>query len=604
MSHFGKRCVALSCSRLPGRAHFCGGRRGRFGLDTLFVTTAVPPKPIIPLHPGVRRLRRWLITLVVLLVVAAVGGPPVYRRAKIWRARGLAAEAERLLGEKKLPEASAKAQAAIGLAPGEPAAWRAVARVLTNAGSGLALNYWTRLVNQPEATPEDWLAATRLALQMDRLDFADEQLARLLAADPPAKETLELAAQVAWQKKQPEAALEFLHRLMERDPANEGARLLHGQILAGSPDRWDAQEGVRELSKLGQGDSAVALTALQALAQRPNLPAELAGQTADRLAAHPLAQTADRLAALCLRWLQEPARRTELIEQAVARYGKSGPGDLLALGRWLLQQSEAARVLELLDAGQAMTSQELFLVRLDGLAGLGRWAEIKQAVEAEKAPIKPVYAEIFQARAAKELGQLQEANGHWTLALSHAQPILEQNLYLARYAGKMGEHRVAAKAWRQVARTPAWAVRANLAALPELEKDGDTRGLREAVQQLARLVPGDPAPRNDAAYLDLLLGENLKTASATAELLVQEHPEVLAYRTTLALARLRGERVGEALKLYEGLEVPWEKAPARSRAIHAAVLVAAGTAKVPALPDTLTLLPEERALLRHPLTPR
>jgi hypothetical protein len=54
--------------------------------------------------------------------------------------------------------------------------------------------------------------------------------------------------------------------------------------------------------------------------------------------------------------------------------------------------------------------------------------------------------------------------------------------------------------------------------------------------------------------------------------------------------------------VYAGLEVPWEKAPARSQAIHAAVLAASGTAEPPAIPDTILLLPEERALLRHPET--
>ena len=90
-----------------------------------------------------------------LLVLVAVGGPPVYRRAKLWLARGLAVEAERLLAGRQLEKASSKAQAAIGLAPGEPAALRAMARVLTSARSGLALNYWKAMVTQPAATADD-----------------------------------------------------------------------------------------------------------------------------------------------------------------------------------------------------------------------------------------------------------------------------------------------------------------------------------------------------------------------------------------------------------------------------------------------------------------
>jgi tetratricopeptide (TPR) repeat protein len=561
-------------------------------------------------NSAARRLRRWVIAGGVVLILLAAGGPPVYRRAKVWRARTLAAEAEKLLAARQLEKASGKAQAAIGLAPAEPQALRTMARVLTRARSGLALNYWKGLVAQPGATADDRRAAVRAALQSDRLDFAEEQLAILLADDSPPVETLELAAQAALRRNDPARALEFLARVLRQQPGNDGARLLQAQVMALSPDHAQSEQGVRDLLELGarrdgpHGDAAPALGALQTLAQRPDLPAEQTSVVAERLAAHPLAQTADKLTALALRWRIDPVLRGGLIEEAVARFGKSGPEDLLALGRWLLQQGEPARVLEVIGAAEALTRQELFLVRLDALASLGRWEEIRETIEKEKPPIQPLYAEVFQARAAKELGQLRDANAHWTLALSHALPNLEQNLYLARYAEKMGEHRVAAKAWRQAARTPAWALRANLEALPSLEKDGDTRGLREAVQQLIRLAPNDPAPRNDAAYLDLLLEENVKEATATAEQLFKAHPEVLAYRTTLALAYLRAGRVADAQSLYEGVEVPWSNAPTRSQAIHAAVLAASGTAEPPAVPDSVLLLPEERTLLRRSVNPR
>jgi tetratricopeptide (TPR) repeat protein len=568
------------------------------------MTSAATPKLAPPVNLTARRVRRWVIAGVVVLVLLVAGGPPVYRRAKVWRARALAAEAERLLAEGQLDKASGKAQAAIGLAPAEPAVLRAMARVLTSAHSGLALNYWKGLLTQPRATADDRRAAVRVALQSHRLDFAEEQVALLLRADPPPVETLELAADLALLKNNPPAALDFLARLLRQEPHNYRARLLEGRIMASSPDQAQKDRGLRELHKLGEAHDATALSALQTLAQTPDLPAGETSFVAERLAVHPLATTADKLTALALRWRIDPALRAGLIEQAVTQFSKSGPDDLVALGRWLLQQGEAARVLEVIGAAQALTRQELFLVRVDALAALGRWTEIQQSIEQEKPPIQPVYAEVFQARAAKELGQLRDANAHWNLALSHALPSLEQNLYLARYAEKMGEHRVAARAWRQVARTPAWALRANLAALSSLEKDGDTRGLREAVQQLTRLAPNDPAPRNDAAYLDLLLEENVPAASATAEQLFQAHPDVLAYRTTLALAYLRTGRLSDAQRLYNGIEVPWPQVPPRSQAVHAAVLTAAGTAEPPPIPDSTLLLPEERALLRHPIISR
>ena len=72
-----------------------------------------------------KRRRRWLV--VVVFGVVAVGGlvfefKPLYRAAKGWRARQLAAAAEGLTAQEKWAEAAAKAGAAYRLMPNEPAA--------------------------------------------------------------------------------------------------------------------------------------------------------------------------------------------------------------------------------------------------------------------------------------------------------------------------------------------------------------------------------------------------------------------------------------------------------------------------------------------------
>src|SRR4051794_24086785 len=145
--------------------------------------------------------------------------------------------------------------------------------------------------------------------------------------------------------------------------------------MASSPDPAQKERGVRELHALSEAHDAAALSALQTLAQTADLPPSEASFVAGRLAVHPLATTADKLTAMTLHWQIDPALRAGLIGQAVTQFSTSGPEDLVALGRWLLQQGEAARVLEVIGAAQALTRQELFLVRLDALAALGRWAE-------------------------------------------------------------------------------------------------------------------------------------------------------------------------------------------------------------------------------------
>ena len=84
--------------------------------------------------------------------------------------------------------------------------------------------------------------------------------------------------------------------------------------------------------------------------------------------------------------------------------------------------------------------------------------------------------------------------------------------------------------------------------------------------------------------------------------LVNQFPSYLSHRTTLALAALRMNEPAAALDVYKGLDVKWELAPMRFKAIYAAVLNANGQ-KEEALkiiqslrPETLRL--EEQQLIK------
>src|SRR5690348_15114112 len=87
--------------------------------------------------PGRRRLLLCLIALVA-LIAACFCAKPAYRHFKIWRARRLAAESARRLNQNDFALAKARAAAALLLAPGEPAALRAMAQALTRTTNAAA----------------------------------------------------------------------------------------------------------------------------------------------------------------------------------------------------------------------------------------------------------------------------------------------------------------------------------------------------------------------------------------------------------------------------------------------------------------------------------
>jgi hypothetical protein len=91
-------------------------------------------------------------------------------------------------------------------------------------------------------------------------------------------------------------------------------------------------------------------------------------------------------------------------------------------------------------------------------------------------------------------------------------------------------------------------------------------------------LPYEPEPQNDWAYLSLLLDQNIDEAGRTADALVAAHPQLLAYRSTLALANIRKNNPQGAEKVYQGLQIDWTTSPASWKAIYAVVLAANGEA--------------------------
>jgi hypothetical protein len=552
-----------------------------------------------------RRRWRWFFVGLTILIVAGFAIRPMYRWGKGWRGRSFAAEAERATAAAQWPEASEKVQAAVQMAPTEPAVLRAAAHFYTRIESPRAYRYWKWLLALPTATADERREATEYGLAVQRYDLSEEQLGILRQAEPARAEHLDLAAQLAWRKNDRATALALTEQLLALDPGHPGARLRHGQILAASTDVPKAQ-GIRELLALGQSNAPTALAALETLANEPALPPEQVLAIAAELATHPGGKTEHRLAAMSLEKRLAPERRAELVERAVGDFHSGGPEALSALGRWLMQQGEAARVLDLIPLPVSLTRQDLFLVRVDALAAQKEWVEIQKNLSNGEAPIQPFHREVFLARAATELGGDRPAKAHWSAALAAASRDPSLLLYLVQYAEKIGALPVAEKAWRQLAQQPIWALRANAALVPLVEAQGNTRGLRDLMRQLRRLAPNDPAPRHDEAYLDLLLGENITIAQKTAEQLLREHPDRLAYHGTVALGYLRAGDPAAALRQYDRLEFQWAKAPPGAQAIRAAVLLAneeLALAQAAAASISLSALkPEERELiapLRH-----
>jgi hypothetical protein len=102
--------------------------------------------------------------------------------------------------------------------------------------------------------------------------------------------------------------------------------------------------------------------------------------------------------------------------------------------------------------------------------------------------------------------------------------------------------------------------------------------------------------------LELLLEINVEGAKQIAEALVAKHPEMMAYRTTLALAHLRRKDYAALRAAYEKSTLVWDQALPGWQAVYVAAVGALGQTNLarqlaPTVPQH-RLKPEERELLR------
>jgi tetratricopeptide (TPR) repeat protein len=560
------------------------------------------PLEVPPPRFFLSRTGRWVVgVLAIVLVAGLVGGRPAYRALKTWRAHKFVAEAERLIQATNWAAAFQKAQVAYQLSPYDPRTLRLAARLTAAQGQREAMVFWQQLIETGHATAEDRRDLGQYALRGRDLTTAAEQLQWLLKNEPDTFATLKFATDFYYLQGDAARTKEFGRRALAKQPADEGLRLFLARVLANSPEVAEQIEARRTIRTVAEGGNAAALAALELLAGLRDLPRDEAEQAAERLIAHPLAKTDDYLLALDLRLRWHPEQREAIVSEAVTKFEKTGAENLLYLCRWLNQWKEFQRTLDCLSPETALKAQDLLLVRLDALAGLGRWREVEEVLNIKDVALEPALVDLFKARVAKELGRPLDAEQGWRRVHLAAIDRPVAWLYIARYAEQIGDFAEAAKAWHRLKQDPNLGRLAFQALIRLGELDGNTRALRELMKEMTKAFPTEVEPRNDLAYLELLLNENLNAAKETGLQLVKEHPNFLAYRTTLALAHLRLREPDEAERLYRGVNLDWAAVLPGWQAVRVAMLGANGKtnlARVAAQRIPLSQLkPEERALI-------
>jgi len=255
----------------------------------------------------------------------------------------------------------------------------------------------------------------------------------------------------------------------------------------------------------------------------------------------------------------EPARVAELLEE---------------LGRFDL-------VLTLLDAETAASSERLRDFRIRALIE-EEGAEAAEQWLAASRPAKSTPADwISTARLRHGLGDRVGTINALREASRLADGDTSENHFLPIYEAALetGQTPMAIRALLSASIHPEGGLPSSseltpvLARLYEEERIDDLYNL---TQTLLRQEPENAALRNREAYLSLVLQDPTGRGLETARQLVEAHPEVLRFRTTLALAMTLQGDYREALEVLPEESARWEFATASDLAIRALALENAG----------------------------
>lgn len=516
-----------------------------------------------------RQLHRKLLLLGLPAVAAlALAVAVLLPHVKDWRARQFAERARLLLAEDKLPEAFNNASSALQLRPGLPDAQRAYAEVLLAAGQPEALPVLDELVRQTGAT-EDRFQLAEAALRFGDANRAAQEATLLGDLSEQRARALELLARTRLAQQRPEEAKQLL-----QESSDAGGPPTAALLLARLHFAADTPEGrrlaVQLLEPLAARRDETGLEALLILLLSPALDGADGTRWIHALRAHPLATDDQKLAAAEAEIRLNPDGYDTIVRRTIDTYRQGTVEQRAQLARWLNGLREHATVLEIITPEEAAARGDLFLIRLDALAGSNDWPALRQILEAPNLPLSNAITLLFRGRAARETGQPESAATHYRRAIIEAVRTPDELWYIVDYLKQLGEDRVLETELQRLTQNPAVARRAYQALVPLVQKRRDADELYRVYDRMRRQLPADPVVLNDYRYFEALSGRRPDVAGARD--LVEREPQMLAYRITLALTLLKSGQHAAALGVFDGVTLDPAQVQPYQRAVLASVL--------------------------------
>ncbi len=506
--------------------------------------------------------------------ILALIGRQVYPVFKVHRGRDYAAEMNRQWRHGDLKGAAAQLKMALRFAPQDPEVLRAAAKFCASGRSPKGLEYYSLLISTGAATPEDRRDYAELALDLNRLDKAGEELTLLLKQNPKDMEALHLLVRQQHRARDMERAIRTSRYALSLHPEDDRVQFDLGSILQEprNPPKLQA-EGRRLLWGLALGNGKLGDQATDLLVPNTELTSAERELLLKSLQARPGARLRDQLAMVDLKLRLEPARSNALVIESIRQLGqKADVTNLVTLGSWAGLRGGSATLLEFLPMATVRTNALLLPLRALALANAEKWNDLEGMLDDPASPLGTFLTDALQGRLALARGKQAEAETHFRAAMEKPTATLSQLRYLAHETERAGFPLLAIQAWQRLLDNSEETISASLQILRLLQPMEDTATVLATLRRLNDFIPGDEFVAGERAWQELMLRQSLDFGRRVCKDMATKNPEDRQWRFLQALVQLRSEHASDALAVIEPELAHWSELSPRLQAVAVVAL--------------------------------
>jgi tetratricopeptide (TPR) repeat protein len=469
---------------------------------------------------------------------------PMHDRYQDWQAEKMVKESRQMAEDGQIVSAVLKAQEAVKIAPENINAIRLNTEFLTSMRRPEALYFLDKLDRSGNTELADKQTRVKALMNLNREKEAASLLEEVLAEDPSNPLTMKLA-EIVWGSSQKNSVLlKTLKSYAEKQPEDAAHSLRLAKVQAESTDAAERGEGMRRAWEVAGREDALGLQALEFLNSFEYLPPDESKRLIEKLRSHPKATGWHIAAALTRQLRLDPARKTNLVQEAVQMAQGKSREDLVPIIRWLVEQQQGLQVLALVSEQEAIAYQPLLENYLTALTMLQRFDDLERMVKDPKidAILNQSVSAFYRAHLAFVMRKPPEEVRSALILAKNAADLERRGelcIKIAEYAEARGHADIAEDAYQSAALNPRTDRLGYQGLIRATEANENTEGLLAAATEAVRRWPDDPVYAERFLYANLLTGRQMELTLNESLKLLDVRPEDPFRRLLTALAYWR-----------------------------------------------------------------